>query len=138
MIGKILLFGLITGLIHFFIMSILYANPLIDKTYKSFNNHPALKYWVSMKVYIIKMFLGTQIEIYILTAGFLYLRSLFTIPTSWSTAIILASIFSAIRVYPRFWNMWIQTTYPPKLLAIEFINGILSTFTVVISLKLLV
>lgn len=49
----------------------------------------------------------------------------------------LALLLAAVRVYPRFWNMWIQSTYPRHLLAIEVVNGTLSTFLVVGGLALL-
>lgn len=46
--------------------------------------------------------------------------------------------FSGMRVYPRLWNKWIQSTYPGRLLAIEFVNGIASTFCITLALELLV
>ncbi len=137
MILSILLWGAVIGIIHFVIVGILYQNPIVAKMYKEASGKPGVKVWKNQKEYLLKMFLGTQIEIYILTSSYLYLRILFNEPAGWISAVILAAVFAAIRVYPRFWNMWIQSTYPGKLLAVEFINGILSTFVIVIGLKLL-
>lgn len=137
MILDVLLWGTVIGVIHFVVVGILYQNPIVAKMYKEATEAPGVKIWKNQKEYLLKMFLGTQLEVYILTASYLYLRTLFSEPTAWTPALILATVFAGIRVYPRFWNMWIQSTYPGKLLAVEFINGILSTFVVVIGLKLL-
>ncbi|NPV00507.1 MAG: hypothetical protein HPY53_03895 [Brevinematales bacterium] len=137
MLLQILLWGLVIGVIHFVAVGILYMNPFTAKLYRDAGEHPALRKWPKQGEYILKMALGTQAEVYILTAGYIYLRSLFAEPTGWTTALILAAIFSAVRVYPRFWNMLIQSTYPRKLLAVEFVNGVVGTFIIVLGLKLL-
>jgi len=137
MILQILLWGFVIGLIHFVAVGILYMNPFTAKLYKQESEHPALRKWPKQSEYIVKMALGTQVEVYILTAGYIYLRSLFAEPAGWTTALILAAAFSAIRVYPRFWNMLIQSAYPRKLLAVEFVNGVVGTFVIVLGLKLL-
>jgi hypothetical protein len=41
-----------------------------------------------------------------------------------------------VRVYPRFWNMWIQTSYPRRLLAIEIVNGTIGTLAIALFLEL--
>ena len=133
-----LIWGLIIGIIHYVILGILYQNPFTAKFYKNEENlkSPGFKIWANTKKYMIFMFLGTQIEIFILTFAYLFLRNYLPFENL-TIAFILAGMFSAIRIYPRFWNMWIQSTYPRKLLAVEFINGIISTFVVVIRLYLL-
>jgi hypothetical protein len=135
---QVLLWGLVAGVIHFIITSLLYQNPLIAKYYAraQADNSPGVRKWSSQKGYILRMFSGTQVEIYVLTASFLFLRQYLNF-SPWGTMMILGVIFSGIRVYPRFWNMWIQSTYPRNLLAIEFVNGVISTFTVVVALTLL-
>ena len=98
---------------------------------------PGLKAWPNKKKYVLAMFLGTQIEIFILTVAYLQLRALFPEPGTIATALTLATLFTAIRVYPRFWNMWIQSSYPNRLLAVEAVNGAVGTFVVVVGLALL-
>ncbi len=134
MAQSILLWGLVAGLLHFVIVGILYQNPLVAQVYNRYKYVPALKQWPNLKEYLLKMFLGTQVEIYILTAAYFYLRTLFPTPNGLSTALILATIFAAIRVYPRFWTMWIQTTYPLSLLVIEAVNGTIGTFVILLIL----
>ena len=132
-----LLWGSVIGVIHFIIVGALYGNPLVDRIYKEEQERsPGVRKWDNPKEYLIKMFLGTQIEVFILTGSYLFLRGYLQFE-SLITAVILGSIFAGIRVYSRFWNMWIQSTYPIRMLGIEFINGTISTFIIVIGLSLL-
>jgi hypothetical protein len=128
--------GAVVGLIHFFVIGLLYGNPLVAKIYEAAQaNDASVRKWTEKKSYLIIQFLGTQVEIYILTVGFFWLRPL--IPTEGTVgAVAIGALFAALRVYPRFWNMWIQSTYPALLLKIEFINGVIGTMVVVISLQL--
>ncbi len=135
LILKTLLWGSIIGVIHFVIVGLLYQNPFVAKLYKEAEGHPGVKKWDNQQRYLVSMFLGTQIEIFIMSIGYIFLISV--LGKTFSSTLILALIFSGIRVYPRFWNMWIQSTYPNKLLVTEFINGIIGTFVIVFGLYLL-
>jgi len=138
MLRQSLIWGSIIGIIHFVMVGILYGNPLIDKIYKNAQKKfPGVKKWNSQTRYLLTQFLGTQIEIYILTFSFFLFRPLIG-QSGVIGAIQLGAIFSAIRVYPRFWNMWIQSTYPTILLKIEFFNGVISTLIVTVGLQLLI
>ena len=52
--------------------------------------------------------------------------------------LLLGGLFAGLRVYPRFWTMWVQSTYPRRLLAVEVVNGVLGTLVVVLTLHVLV
>ena len=135
MVIQIALWGAVTGLIHFVLVGALYGNPIVDKLYKEAQqNEPGVKHWPSIPKYMITQFLGTQIEVYILAATYIWLRPLVPF-TGYTCALVLGAVFSGIRVYPRFWNMWIQSTYPNRLLAIEFVNGIISTFAITLLMQ---
>src|SRR5262245_27624050 len=124
--SSVLLWGAAAGLVHFAIIALLYANPITDRLSQGLEEGPAVKQWASKPRYFLTQFLGTQVEVYILTAGFLWLRPLIGIPGVLG-AFLLGGLLAATRVYPRFWNMWIQTTYPNRLLVIEVINGTIGT-----------
>ncbi len=130
-----LLWGSIIGIIHFVITGILYQNPVVGQFYKDNKTHPGVKKWNSQPKYILSMFLGTQVEVYIITISYIVLMN--TLSGTNIDALTLALIFTGIRVYPRFWNMWIQSTYPNKLLITEVVNGAISTFVIVFGLYLL-
>lgn len=137
MLVQILLWGLVVGLIHFFIIGILYGNPIIDKIYQNAQKQePGVKEWTSRIKYLVIQFLGTQIEVFIITAGYFWIQSFYKINGVYEIFVI-GLLFAGLRVYPRFWNMWIQSTYPNVLLLIEAINGTISTYVIVITLSLL-
>jgi hypothetical protein len=135
MIVSILLWGAVAGVIHFVVIGILYGNPLVDRiSSKAEAESPAVKHWPSKVKYFGTQFLGTQVEVYILTTAFIWLRPLVGI-AGYGGALLLGALFAAIRVYPRFWNMWIQTTYPTKLLVVEIINGTIGTLVIALFLQ---
>jgi len=137
MIQQALILGLLMGLIHFVVIGILYGNPWIDGIYqKAQKTEPGVKKWASKAKYLSFQFLGTQVEVFILAVGFVWLRPLIQVEGLYG-ALLLGLLFSGIRVYPRFWNMWIQSTYPIQLLAIEVINGTISTLIIICGLQLL-
>ncbi len=130
MVTTVLLWGAAAGLVHFVFIGLAYGNPLVDQlSAKAEAESPAVKPWPSKPRYFVTQFLGTQVEVYILTIGFVWLRP-FVGPVGYIGALLLGSFFAALRVYPRFWNMWIQTTYPNRLLAIEVVNGTLGTLVI--------
>ena len=134
MLANILLWGSVAGLVHFMLIGLLYGNPIIDRMYAQAVDHsPAVRRWSSKPRYLVTQFLGTQIEVFILTAAFLWLRSYAS--SSVLAALAIGAMLAAIRVYPRFWNMWIQTTYPRRLLAVEAINGTIGTVAIALFLQ---
>ena len=132
-----LTWGTLIGLIHFAIVGLLYGNPLIDRMYQAaMGREPGVREWTSRPAYLVTQFLGTQIEVYIMTIGYFWLRPLVAAPGLGGAA-LLGLLFTGLRVYPRFWNMYIQSTYPHRLLAVEIVNGTVSTFVVILGLEVL-
>jgi hypothetical protein len=131
----VLLWGAVAGVVHFAFIALAYGNPIVDRiSAKAEKESPAVRQWVSKPKYFVTQFLGTQIEVYILTTAFVWLRPLVDV-RGYGGALLLGSMFAAIRVYPRFWNMWVQTTYPRRLLAVEVINGTLGTLVISLFLQ---
>lgn len=131
---QVLLWGALAGLVHFVVIAALYANPIVDGLSRGLEQGPAVKQWPSKPKYFLAQFLGTQVEVYLLTVAFLWLRPSIGVP-GYPGALLLGVLLAAIRVYPRFWNMWIQTTYPERLLVIEVINGTLGTLSIIVFLQ---
>ncbi len=133
--ATILLWGAVAGVVHFVFIALAYGNPIVDRlSAQAEATSPAVKQWASKPRYFVTQLLGTQVEVYTLTTAFVWLRPLIG-SGGYSGALLLGSLFAAIRVYPRFWNMWIQTTYPNRLLAIEVINGTLGTLVISVFLQ---
>ena len=138
MITNILIWGLAAGIIHFVFLGIVYGNPIVDKLYsRAQANEPSVKKWPAKGRYLLTQFLGTQIEVFLITTSYLWLRPLIQIE-GLSGALILGLLIALLRAYPRFWNMWIQSTYPNKLLAIELVAGTIGTLVIFTSLEFLI
>jgi len=130
MVSTVFLWGLAVGALHIVVTGAFYGNPIVDRIYaQAMKDEPGVRSWGSKPRYLVTQIAGTQVEIWILTAGYVWLRPLVPID-GLCGSLALGLLFSGIRVYPRFWNMWIQSTYPNRLLAIEALGGTLSTFLV--------
>jgi hypothetical protein len=135
MITTILLWGALAGLVHFALMGLLYGNPAVDLEYtRAIADNPAMRRWPSKARYLATQFLGTQLEVYLVTAAFVWLRPSVT-ASGFAGALLLGGVLAAVRVYPRFWNMWIQTTYPKRLLGVELVNGTIGTLAIALFLQ---
>lgn len=44
--------------------------------------------------------------------------------------LVFGLILVAVKIFPRFFDMWIQSTYPNKLLIVEFVNGTIGSFII--------
>ena len=138
MIVQVIWIGALVGLVHFVILGMLYGNPVVGKMYQQAQaTEPSVKKWPKQGKYLLTQFLGTQGEVFIITFGFIWLKPLLGMENL-TGAICLGLLFSAIRIYPRFWNMWIQSNYPNKLLAVEFVNGFIGTIVMALTLNFLV
>ncbi|HET6451629.1 MAG TPA: hypothetical protein VFI08_09965 [Spirochaetia bacterium] len=135
MVVTILLWGAVAGVVHFVAIAILYGNPIVDRiSARTEAESPAVKRWPSKGKYYLTQFFGTQVEVYLLTTAFVWLRPLVGF-TGFGGALLLGILLAAIRVYPRFWNMWIQTTYPPRSLVVEVVNGTIGTLLICLFLQ---
>lgn len=122
--------GCILSIAWFIAGGILYMNPLVAKVYKKFEDHPAMKKWDNQKKYLAYMyFIGALIPSVIFS--FIY-ESISPI-----SVLHFGLILVGIRIIPRFFDMWIQSSYPNKLLFIEIINGIVLSFMAACILNLL-
>jgi hypothetical protein len=131
----VLLWGAAAGIVHFVFIGLAYGNPVVDRiSAKAEAQSPAVRPWPSKPTYFVTQFFGTQIEVYILTLGFVWLRPLVELH-GYPGALLLGGLFAALRVYPRFWNMWVQSTYPRRLLAVEVVNGTLGTLVIALFLQ---
>jgi len=102
--GEVALWGFIAGLIHFVVLGALYGNPVVDRMYvRAGETSPAVRTWESKPRYLLTQFVGTQVEVYIIAIGFAWLHPQLS-TGGLAGALLLASLFAALRVFPRFWK----------------------------------
>ena len=137
-IWQTILAGFLASLAWFILGGALYMNPLVDKIYKSYKESPALKKWASLKKYIINMYLlGILIPSLIFAFVYAFINPIF--PENLVLKILyFGLIMIGVRIMTRFFDMWLQTSYPNKLLVIEIINGIIGSFVIALILALII
>ena len=136
-IGPALMGGLIAAIIWFVIGGILYMNPLVGRVYKKAEESPALKKWGSTPLYITFQFIGILAQCVLW--AFVYLMVEPVLPGGPAVkGFVFAHILFVIKIFPRFYDMWIQTTYPEKLLGIEFVNGAIGAVVIGLSFAYLI
>jgi len=109
----------------FFAGSILYMNPIIRKLYKKAEGSPGVKIWKSTPKYLFIMYLGLLAQCLLFVFVFLIVRPQLPADPVFE-GIAFGFVLLFVKNFPKFFDTWIQTTYPKKLLAVELINGTIS------------
>jgi hypothetical protein len=126
---RTILGGFLASVAFFIVGGALYMNPIIDKFYKDAEDSPALKKWDSTPKYVGLQFVGMLIQCLLWAFVFSFIKPVLPeVPVF--AGLIFGVILVVIKIFPRFYDMWIQTYYPGKLLAIEFINGSIGCFLI--------
>ena len=122
--------GFVASIIWFIIAGILYMNPFVAKIYKKHENSPGFKKWNDTKKYLINTFIFAVL-IQCLLFAFVYSFIQPVLPES----IVLITLYFglilvAVKIIPRLFDMWMQSSYPNTLLTIELIIGAIGSFVI--------
>jgi len=121
--------GFIASVVWFVVGGILYMNPFVAKIYKGAENSPALKKWPSVPKYIGLQYVGILAQCLLWAFVFVLVKP--ALPDGiLMKSLIFGLILIAVKIFPRFFDMWIQSTYSNKLLAVEFVNGTIGSFVI--------
>jgi len=104
---------------------ILYMNPIIKKLYKKAEDSSGVKKWSSTPKYLFIMYLGLLAQCILFSIVFLALRPQLPADPVFE-GIAFGFVLLFVKNFPKFFDTWIQTTYPKKLLAVEIVNGTIS------------
>jgi len=120
----------IASIVWFVLGGALYMNPLVRKIYDQFDSSPVMKQWSSVPQYLGVMFLGACLaQCFLAALAFVLVKP--ALPDSiLGIVVVFGFILIGIKIFTRFFDMWIQTTYPNKLLAIEFVNGSIGSLVI--------
>ena len=129
--------GITASLVWFMAGGVLYMNPFVAKIYKDAQKSPGLKKWTNVPKYLSYQFYGILAQCLLWAFVFAFIKS--ALPGE----IILKGItfgllLVAVKIFPRFVDMWTQSTYPDKLLVIEFVNGTIGSFIIGVVLAYLI
>jgi len=124
-----LLGGFVASVVWFIVGGALYMNPFVAGIYKKAEDSPALRKWPSVRRYISLQYIGILAQC--LLWAFVYASIKPALPERFLIrGILFGLILVVIKIFPRLFDMWIQSTYPNKLLAVEFVNGTIGSFVI--------
>lgn len=128
--------GVLASIVWFVVGGALYMNPFVAKIYRNYENSPGLKKWKDAKEYLINMYVfGILIQCLLFAVVYSFIKPVLSGGLV-SNTLSFGSILIAVKVLPRLFDMWMQSTYPNKLLAIEFVNGVIGSFVIALTLAL--
>lgn len=121
--------GFAASVAWFLAGSALYMNPFVAGIYKKAEGSPGLKKWASVPRYIGLQYIGILAQCLLWAFVFVSVKS--ALPGEFlARGIVFGFILVAVKIFPRFFDMWIQSTYPKELLAVEFVNGTIGSFLI--------
>lgn len=127
-IVQTMLAGIVATVIWFFVGALVYMNPVVDKIYQKFNNNPNVKDRGETKTFLAKTFVfSILIQAMLFAFVYAFIQSLLP-GTLLLNGLYYGFILVAIKIIPRYLDMWVQSNYPATLLNIEFINGTIGSF----------
>lgn len=129
--------GVIASVVWFIIGAVVYMNPFIGKIYKKYEETPSVKNRKDIKKFIVNTFVFS-ILIQCLLFAFVYLFVQPVLPgTLLLNTLYFGVILVVVKIIPRFFDMWVQSSYPTTLLIIEIINGTIGSFVIAFVFALL-
>ncbi len=108
---------------------ILYAYPPVKRVYKRAEKAASVKKWSSPKNYIIAESVYIFVQCFLFALVFSVVKISLS-PDLFTQALQFGLIITAIKTIPRTIKMAVHTTYPGKLLFVEFLNSIIGAFGV--------
>ena len=120
--------GFLASIAWFIVGGMLYMNPFTAKLYKKFENHSGLKKWKNTKEYLLKMYLfGILSQCLLFAFVYSFIKPILPGTLLFNT-FYFGLILVAVKIIPRLFDMWLQSTYPNKLLVVELVNGTIGSF----------
>ncbi len=128
-IYKTIFGGFVASIVFFIYRSIIYKNTSVEKMRRDPNSPPALKKWHNVPKKIIFQYLVILIQC-ILWAVVFVLGILFDVLPDgfYMKGFTLGSVMAIVNIVPIYLKMWIESTYPNKLLAIGFAKGVVGNY----------
>jgi hypothetical protein len=122
--------GIIATVVWFFIGAVVYMNPFVAKIYKKYEDDPSVKNRKDVKTFIINTFVfSILIQCFLFAFVYIFIQSI--LPGDLLTnTLYFGIILIAVKIVPRFFDMWVQSKYPTTLLSIELINGAIGSFVI--------
>ncbi len=128
-IYKTILGAFVASIVFFIYRSVVYKDTSVEKMCRDPGAPSALKKWKNIPKTILFQYLIILIQC-ILWAVVFVLGLLFDVfPKGlFMKGFVLGSVMALVNIVPIYFKMWIESTYPNKLLAIGFAKGIIGNY----------
>ncbi|MBD3312967.1 hypothetical protein GF345_00835 [Candidatus Woesearchaeota archaeon] len=139
MVTRVILAAIIASIVWFVLGGILYMNTYSKKIFnKESKKSKAVSKWKNMRQFYAEMyFLGMLIPSIIF--AFVYYMVYPSFPGGiMVNGFLFGLILMGIKIIPRFADMKLMTTYPKKLLTMDFIVGSINCFAVAFTIASIV
>ena len=122
--------GVAATIVWFIVGAVVYMNPFVAKIYKKYEETPSVKNRKDVKKFIVNTFVfGILIQCLLFAFVYLFIQSILPGNLLLNT-FYFGIILVAVKIIPRFFDMWVQSSYPTQLLTIEIINGTIGSFVI--------
>ena len=128
-IYKTIFGGFVASIVFFIYRSIVYKDTSVEKMRRDPQAPLALKKWQNVPKKILPQYLVILIQC-ILWAIVFVLGLLFDVLPEgfYMKGFTLGSVMAIVNIVPIYFKMWIESTYPNKLLAIGFAKGVIGNY----------
>ena len=128
-IYKTIFGGFVASIVFFIYRSIVYKDTSVEKMRRDPQAPAALKKWHNVPKGILFQYLVILIQC-ILWAVVFVLGLLFDVLPEgfYMKGFVLGSVMAIVNIVPIYFKMWIESTYPNKLLAIQSVKGIIGNY----------
>jgi magnesium-transporting ATPase (P-type) len=122
--------GIAATIVWFFAGSVVYMNPFVAKLYKKYEDDPGVKNRKDMKTFLLNTFVfSVLIQCLLFAFVYQFIKPVLPGEVVLNT-LYFGVILVAVKIMPRFFDMWVQSRYPVALLSIEVINGAIGSFVI--------
>ncbi len=126
-IRKIIICGIIAGIISFIVGSMLYMNPLVSGIYEKYADYPGSKSMDSfggVGNWLGLMLIGGIVSTIFMTVLYSYTEKGFGNIKAWKKGLVYGVLLWLAYKVPTAYYTWLMYTYPDALNVIEMFNGL--------------
>lgn len=118
----------------FILAGALYENPITKKILAPEAKHPGVRQWEGMgKMLVLQLLFGVGVPSLAFAAAFAGLRP--ALPHDpWAAAGAFTFLLVGLRLLPRGADMALLSTYPPRHLLVDAVNGAITSFAIAATL----
>lgn len=124
---RVLVSGIVAGILGFLFSSILYMNPFVADLYAQYEwgGSKSIEVFGGMGNWLFLMMLGGIFGAVFMAAIYSYAEKAIGFKDAWKKGALFGVLIWLMATVPSLFNMWLMYTYPETLLMVEAVNGLI-------------